>query len=226
MQWRNEYFISFPHTIYWGYEEAGCKRVYRPHLAIISMRAPFDLIYASGPLDFGNVPFLEPVGRLQSGEEINICTNGHILTPGNIAHIDREADQILMTMSVNDETTILAEVVGASRVIEKAIETYERGDVLIEEVVSLAETKAREYCESRLPAYVRDWEPQPSEETKSADQDEEGVDAEDQNEEDVTEEENVTEEDEEDAIAADDDETETDTDVANDGLFEFGDDFD
>lgn len=113
------YYISIAHTKINDDEFGG---IYRLSLVLLYPHSRgYKISYASGPLDFNNITFLEPFGELMNISQIDThdVRHGRIISAHSIVRTDLfDKDSILVTVSTSDNTTALLEIGGISRAME------------------------------------------------------------------------------------------------------------
>ncbi|CAG9320261.1 BMT4_4 [Blepharisma stoltei] len=119
--------------------------VYRPVLTIVQAfrdEPSFELIYTSEPFDFEKRIFLYPPGHFRSLNDMHLCDGPMSWTVGNsIAKLDMENDISDMIFTLGDARAVSLKAIGLSAVVNKIIETYELGNLPVEDKCSEKLTK-------------------------------------------------------------------------------------
>ncbi|CAG9316186.1 unnamed protein product [Blepharisma stoltei] len=122
------YYISFAYThIEYSKSSHHCS-IYRPALTISKVSKnplKFDLVYTSEPLDFKGKLFIEPITRIKSFEDINLCGDGRIMMALSISRWNYNKDIVDITFSLNDTISVAAEVSGLTKLVDEIIWWYE-----------------------------------------------------------------------------------------------------
>ena len=153
VRFRNtNYFVAIARTTVSCHK---CQRLYRPHIVLLSMVAEnFHVTYVSEPLALDSIPFFASYFMSRNRNSSDFCgTVIRIMTPGSIIDWEWPEDKLTFTISINDERSFVASVVGLGGILQKVIQTIEneypdtffnrRMDL---KIVSHSEGMALDYC--------------------------------------------------------------------------------